>query len=63
MALIRGEGGELFYIKGNVKNLQVSDSEPMWPSCLAYLSQRFMVLLLSLDIRRASSTIASNDIS
>ena len=33
MALIRGSIVLLRLIKGNVKNLQVSDSGPLWPSC------------------------------
>ena len=33
MALIRGSIVLHRLIKGNVKNLQVSDSGPLWPSC------------------------------
>ena len=33
MALIRGPIVLHRLIKGNVKNLQVGDSGPLWPSC------------------------------
>ena len=33
-ALIRGSIVLHMLIKGNVENLQVSDSEPLWASCL-----------------------------
>ena len=36
MALIRGSIVLHRLIKGNVKNLQVSDSGPLWPSCLFF---------------------------
>ena len=36
MALIRGSIVLHRLIKGNVKDLQVSDSGPLWPSCLKY---------------------------
>ena len=39
MALIWGSIVLHRLIKGNVKNLQVSDSGPLWPSCFLFLNQ------------------------
>ena len=40
MALIRGSIVLHRLIKGNVKNLQVSDSGPLWPSCFSFIVLR-----------------------
>ena len=45
MALIRGPIGLHWLIKGNVKNLQVSDSGPLWPSCIDLLQFEVVQIL------------------
>ena len=49
MALIRGSIVLHRLIKGNVKNLQVSNSGPLWPSCcyLCFMSGMLSYLFLA----------------
>ena len=51
MALIWGSIVLHRLIKGNVKNLQVSDSGPLWPSCyVLYCSPSFILLICNIPV-------------
>ena len=71
MALIRGSHVLHRLIRGNVKNLQVSDSGPLWPSCsfsgsiiakLASCSINILASLCSRAREHTSLTLTGSEI-